>query len=73
MFKEEAKKNFSTKEEGPMEEYVGCQVSQKDEKMWMHQPVLINKLEQHFGEDVKRKQEYDTPCRTPGFSSYTKD
>ena len=63
-FKKELKEFFSTKDEGKMEEYVGCSVIRKDNgKLIMHQPHLLRKIKREFGE-VKKVREYDTPAST---------
>ena len=61
-FKKDLKKHFNTKEEGEMEEYVGCQVFRKGDMIWMYQEELIKKLEKYFGDDVRKMREYDTPA-----------
>ena len=53
-FKKELRKFFATKEEGTMDEYVGCQVKKVNEKcIVMHQSELIRKMERIFKEDIK--------------------
>ena len=61
-FKRDIQKFFSTKEEGKMEDYVGCQVSRNGDKMWMYQQDLINKIRKHFKDDVREMRKYDTPA-----------
>jgi len=61
-FKDDIRKYFSTKEEGEMKEYVGCQVKRDDKNMWLYQAELIEKIEKYFGDDVKDRKEYDTPA-----------
>ena len=61
-FKQEIKKFFNTKEEGPMEEYVGCKVIRKgNNKLHMFQPDTMNKVEKEFGIDVCEIHKYQTP------------
>ena len=54
VFKQELKNFFATKEEGELDEYVGCQIKRVNEKcMIMHQTELLNKIEQIFGKDIE--------------------
>ena len=54
VFKEELKNFFATKEEGKLDEYVGCQIKRINEKcIIMHQTELLNKMKKIFGEDIK--------------------
>lgn len=65
-FKKEIKFFFSTKEEGTMDEFVGCKVMRTGEKrMLFYQDDLIKKIEMYFGEEVKNMRKYKTPA-SPG-------
>ena len=65
-FKKEIKTFFSTKEEGMMDEFVGCKVMRTGEKrLLFYQDDLIKKIELHFGEDVQNMRKYNTPA-SPG-------
>ena len=65
LFKEELKTFFATKEEGKLEEYVGCQIKKINEKcIIMHQTELLNKIERIFGEDIKNMASRDMPFGT---------
>ena len=67
-FKLEIKNFLNTKEEGPMEEYVGCKVVRKgNNEMHMFQPEIIHKLEKEFVIDVCEIRKYRTPA-APKFS-----
>jgi len=62
------KKYFSTKEEGPMSEYVGCEVIRRGRnKLFMYQSNLIEKLKRLFYERVSNLPIRDTPAGT-GFN-----
>ena len=61
-FKREIREHFNTKEEGKMDEYVGCQVKRDDQNMWLHQTELIKKIEKHFGTEVDKMRDYETPA-----------
>ena len=66
--KNDISKHFSTKEEGIMDEYVGCEVKRTGKhKLFMCQTNLINKLERLFGEKVKGMVSRETPAGT-GFT-----
>ena len=65
-FKEDIKKFFSTKEEGTMNEFVGCKVLRTGEKrILFYQDDLIKKIELYFGNDVINMRKYSTPA-SPG-------
>ena len=67
-FKQEIKQFFITKEEGPMEGYVGCKVTRKGKnKLHMFQPGIMYKLEKEFGINVCENCKYQTPA-TPKFA-----
>ena len=64
-FKNELKTFFSTKEEGKLEEYVGCQIKRVNEKcIIMHQTELLNKIERVFGDDIKDMASREIPFGT---------
>ena len=64
----DVRKHFCTKEEGIMEEYVGCEVRRAGKhKLFMCQSNLINKLDRLFGDKVKGLAFRDTPAGT-GFT-----
>ena len=55
LFKQELKTYFATKEEGKLEEYVGCQIKKINEKcIIMHQTELLKKIERTFGADLEK-------------------
>ena len=66
-FKQEIKKHFNTKEEGTLDEYVGCKVVRKGDELHMFQPDIMYKLEKEFGADVREIRKYRTPA-SPGFA-----
>ena len=67
-FKADMKKHFCTKEEGPMEEHVGCEVKRTGKhKLFMCQSNLINNLDRIFGDKVKGLTFRETPAGT-GFT-----
>ena len=62
-FKRELKDHFSTKDEGNMEEYVGCSVYRKNNgSIVMHQPHLLKKIGREFGEELEDVRTYATPA-----------
>ena len=66
--KTDIKKHFSTKEEGEMEEYVGCEIKRIGKhKLFMCQSNLISKLDKLFGDKVKGLILRETPAGT-GFT-----
>ena len=63
LFKKEIKNFFSTKEEGTMEEFVGCKVLRpKPGRGLFYQDDLIKKIEDHFGTEAKKMRKYKTPA-----------
>ena len=65
LFKKELRKFFATKEEGIMDEYVGCQVKKINEKcVVMHQSELIGKMERIFKEDIRELKKREMPFGT---------
>ena len=63
VFKDELKKYFSIKDEGKMEEYVGCSVYRKGNgNLVMHQPHLLKKIEREFGKEMESVRTYATPA-----------
>ena len=66
--KKDIAKHFCTKEEGKMDEYVGCEVRRiSDRKLIMCQTHLISKLHRLFGEKVNSLSIQETPAPT-GFN-----
>ena len=64
-FKKELKNHFSMKEEGKLEEYVGCQIKKlNDHCIIMHQTELLRKIERIFNDDIKRMSSRDMPFGT---------
>ena len=53
VFKREIKRFSNTKEEGTLDEYVGCNVTRKGKNLHMFQPGIMYKLKKEFGVDVK--------------------
>ena len=63
--KRDLKIHFDTKEEGPMEEYVGCKIKKADEDtLLMYQDDLLNKIERDFRDYLKDFQNYDISAAT---------
>ena len=61
--KTDIKKYLCTKEEGQMEEYVGCEVKRAGKhKLFMSQSNLIIKLDRPFGDKVKNLAARETPA-----------
>jgi len=58
---------FNIKNQGPLDEYVGCKIVSNNDrsKVWITQPDLLAKLTKTFGEKVKGMQHYSTPA-APG-------
>lgn len=60
--KRDLAKHFSTKEEGELIEYVGCEVTREGRNvLYMSRKHLIQKLERTFLVRVKKLPKYDTP------------
>ena len=65
LFKQELKTYFATKEEGKLEEYVGCQIKKINEKcIIMHQTELLKKIERTFGADLEQMTSRGMPFGT---------
>ena len=63
LIKEELSKYFSVKDEGRIEEYVGCSVLRNSiGDIILHQPYLIKKINQEFGEELKYVRAVTTPA-----------
>ena len=63
--KQDLAKHFSTKEEGELKEYVGCEVVRDGRnRLYMRQQVLVKKLDRIFGDIVKSMPMYKTPSST---------
>ena len=66
------KEKVSIKELGPFSKYLGCEVLQEGDKVWITQPSLIKKIEEKFTTKIGTRT-YDTPA-IPGTSlQRTKD
>ena len=66
-FKRDLAQHFSTKEEGDLTEYVGCEITRHGRKtLFMSRKYLIQKLERSFTDKVTKLAKYDTPS-TAGF------
>ena len=65
IFKQELRVHFDTKEEGLMEEYVGCKVRrEKGNALIMYQDDLLLKIQKHFGNDITNIRNYEIPAGT---------
>ena len=65
--KRDLAQHFTTKEEGELTEYFGCEVTRQGRKtLFMSQKHLIQKLERAFLSKVSKLPKYDTPS-TAGF------
>ena len=64
-FKKEIKEYFVTKEEGEVNEYVGCMIKKVNGGIYLHQTDLIKKIKEKFEEELSNVQGYRTPA-TPG-------
>ncbi len=74
LFKKELRTFFSTKEEGKMDGYIGCQIRQINENcIVMHQSELINKMERIFREDINKLRSRDMPFGTNNRNARPKD
>ena len=63
--KKQLEQHFSIKDEGSMEEYVGCTVTRGNQgTLTMRQPHLLRKIEKEFGEEVDQVRAYSTPAGT---------
>ena len=60
-FKKEMKKYFVTKEEGKVEDYVGCMIKKINGGILLHQSDLIKKIELQFEQEIKEMKDYRTP------------
>ena len=63
-FKKEIKQFFKTKEEGPMNDYVGCLVKKVKDGLILHQSDLIGKLERAFDDEVCKVRSGQLPAST---------
>ena len=52
-FKKELKKYFVTKEEGKVEDYVGCMIKKINSGVLLHQSDLIKKIKLQFEQEIK--------------------
>ena len=59
---------FSLKEDGSLDDYLSCEITMNKDKTvgWIHQPHLITKLENRFGEMVKELKTFKTPSAPGG-------
>ena len=65
IFKAELKNFFATKEEGKMDEYVGCQIKRINRDcLVMHQKELMKKLERIFNDDIQALRSRKIPLGT---------
>ena len=64
-FKKEIKVYYFTKEEGAVNEYVGCMIKRVNSAVYFNQTDLIKKIEEKFEEELNNVREYWTPA-TPG-------
>lgn len=65
IFKKELKSFFATKEEGKMDEYVGCQIKQVSKDIIvMYQSDLLNKLKRTFKKDIEEMNSREIPLGT---------
>ena len=64
-FKKELQAHFDTKEEGQMDEYVGCKVKrEKKHELIMYQDDLLVKIDKHFGEEIIDIRKSEIPAGT---------
>ena len=65
IFKAELRNFFATKEEGKMDEYVGCQIKRINRDcLVMHQKELMKKLERIFNDDIQALRSRKIPLGT---------
>ena len=64
-FKKEIKEHFVMKEEGAVNEHVGCMIKRVNSGFYFHQRNLIKKIVEKFEEELNNIQECRTPA-TPG-------
>ena len=55
------KKYFVTKEEGKVEDYVGCMIKRINGGILLHQSDLIKKIELPFEQEIKDIRDHRTP------------
>ena len=60
-FKRKIKKYFVTKEEGKVEDYMGCMIKKINNRVLLHQSDLIKKIELQFKQEIKDMKDYRTP------------
>ena len=60
-FKKEIKKYFVTKEEGKVQDYVGCMRKKINGGVLLHQSDLIKKIKLQFKQEIKEMRDYSTP------------
>ena len=64
-FKKEIKKYFVMKEEGAVNEYVGCIIKRVNGGVYLHQTDLIKKIKEKFEKELENIRKYRTPA-APG-------
>ena len=64
-FKKEIKEYFNTKEEGAVNQYVGCMIKMREQWSLFTSEGLKKKIEEKYEEELNNVREYGTPA-TPG-------
>ena len=60
-YKKEIKEHFVTKEEGKVDDYVGCMIKRINSRILLHQSDLIKKIKLQFEQEIKDIQDFRTP------------
>ena len=72
-FKKHIKEHFVTKEEGKVEDYMGCMIKRINSGILLHQSHLIKKIELQFEQEINDLRDYRTPGAPDEGSIQAKD
>ena len=61
IFKKDIKEHLVTKEEGKVDDYVGCMMKRINDRILLHRSDLIKKIKLQFEQEIKDIQDYRTP------------
>ena len=73
IFKKKIKEHFATKEEGKVDDYVGCMIKRIKGGILLHQSDQIKKIELQFEQEIKDIQDYQPPVALGEGSIRVKD
>ena len=72
-FKKEIKEHFVTKEEGKVDDYMGCMIKRINGGILLHQSDLNKKIKLQFEQEIKDIRDYRTPGALSKDSIQVKD